>query len=89
MFDPGLIAEPSELAGRLEQARRRALPLPWAPPMPEVDWWPYRRVHRPLVAEAVAARLRGVVPALRSVDPRLGMEAGRLVRLLDAIADAA
>lgn len=69
---------------RIAEARRRAIPIPWAPPMHDVDWLPFRRVHRPLVAEAAASRLRGLVPALRAADPRWAQECEHLIRVLDA-----
>jgi hypothetical protein len=75
-----------DLAERLEAARRRALPIPWAPPMPGIDWIPYRRVYRQLVAEAVASRLRGLTPALESANlPGCAFEIERVIRILEAV----
>lgn len=73
---------------RCELARRKAIPIPWTPPMPAIDWLPYRRVYRRLVAEAVASRLRGVIPALDGVEPAWAAEADHLVRVLEAAAIA-
>lgn len=84
---PRLIEQPDDdLLRRLEAARQRAVPIPWAPPMPDIDWLHFRKVHRRLVAEAVVSRLRGLTPALESVDlDGCAFEIGRVIRILEAV----
>ncbi|OLE23440.1 MAG: hypothetical protein AUG49_16015 [Catenulispora sp. 13_1_20CM_3_70_7] len=48
----------AEMRTRLQEARRRAIPLPWRPPFtPLIELGP-DRVHKALVAEAVVQQLR-------------------------------
>lgn len=69
---------------RLDMARRRALPIPWEPPIPIVRGLP-RRVYRDLVAEAVRSRLVGVVPVLEDAGlDGCAFEIDRVVRILRA-----
>lgn len=72
-----------EVALRVQIGMLRALPVPWSPPMPDFD---PTRVHPVLVAEAVASRVRCVVPALQLVGlVGIAAEFGRCQRLLDAM----
>lgn len=73
---------------RLALVRRLAVPIPWAPPMPEIEIGgiPYRRVFRHLVAEAVASRMRGLTPALEQAGLEgCAFEIERVIRILEAV----
>lgn len=83
---PRVMEPDDDLLRRLDAARRRAVPVPWAPPMPDVDWLPFRKIHRRLIAEAVAQRLAGLTPALESVDlDGCAFEIERVIRILEAV----